>query len=217
MKYCFACFCLWVISPTVLAQKLIGFSANPAIVSVNEKVTFSVMLEMSSDTAWCGLSINTGDGGRIRGGVGDKGPSIIRDHVYKSPGRYLVIAEGEFLARGLKSAVPCQGDAIAIEVQVRDPLEERRKQEAALKEKELVEKEQKLRELELKLKAETLLRELEDARQRELRAVEDARRAEAEARELSRRKSIEKSQAVTPSNQESAKPRAPAPGRIEGF
>jgi len=206
------CIALVLVTSSVFAQRMVSLTATPTTVNANEKVTFTLLLEMTSETGWCGLSINTGDGGRIRDRVGDKGRTVVRDHVYKTPGRYLVVAEGEFLSRGLKSAPPCLGTAIAIEIQVIESLEVIRQRETALKEKELEEgrkrdaalkekdleekrkleaslreKERLVKELELKLKAEALARELEEARDRESKAkieLELRLKAEALAKEV---------------------------------
>lgn len=126
MKLCLSI--LLVLAPQYLvAQELKGLTASSEAVSVNEKVNFDVHLKVARDLVWCGLRVDFGDG-ETRDIRVEENPSPLTK-AYAAPGKYTVRATGKGLVRGLKSALPCLGDAQAVTVAVANPAAELKLQE----------------------------------------------------------------------------------------
>ena len=101
----------------VLAQQLLGVTTPNSRVNVGEPVQL-VLDFKATGLIWCGLRVDFGDGESREIRV-ERSPLTLTKQ-YRAAGRYDFRAKGEFLPRGLKSAVPCMGDAQSVSVMVAD-------------------------------------------------------------------------------------------------
>lgn len=160
MKRCLAMAVVFV-PQFLFAQQLTGITANSEAVAVNETVKLSVQLKVARDLVWCGLRVDFGDGETRDIRVEDN--PLLLTKAYAAPGNYTVRADGKGIFRGLKSAVPCLGDAQAILIVVANPAAEsdrQRKERADRAVEDLTRREHELvlREKAFKEKAATELK-----------------------------------------------------------
>jgi hypothetical protein len=145
------------------AQVLVGMSTDKEHVAVEEPFKLIVTLK-ERDTMWCGLRVSFGDG-EVRDVRVEQTPLTLVKK-YAAPGRYEIRAEGQYLPRGLRTALACQGNLQTGFVDVADPAVEAKRQaearELERRKRELEEKERQLRQREQELE-----RERERERQRQ--------------------------------------------------
>ena len=139
-----------------LAQQLVGLTPEKERVTVNEplKLVFDFK---QRDLVWCGLNIDFGDGD-VRLIRVEQNPLSLHK-VYAAAGRYLVKAQGALMLHGLKTALPCEGNAQSAVVQVVDADAENRTRaaeaEAAQRARVLEARERELKAREQALNAAT--------------------------------------------------------------
>jgi hypothetical protein len=136
---------------------------------------------------WCGVTIDYGNGAStdIRLGLnGDADLRYIAQYAYPNPGSYTATVKGKGITRGLKSAIPCSGSALKVNVNVVDlelirvqmELERTKREQAARDAADRIEKDnfEKQKQLEAQRKeqeADAKNRELE----RKIKALEESK------------------------------------------
>jgi hypothetical protein len=98
---------------TVHAQKISQIEFGAASVPSGTNTIITVLLDVINKP-WCGMHVEFGDGQGQDVRVGDDGSAdgrVVLQHAYTTPGKYIAIASGKFLGRGLFSALACDGMA----------------------------------------------------------------------------------------------------------
>jgi flagellar biosynthesis GTPase FlhF len=204
------------------ANEIKSFSANIIQSSPGAQVSFTVesVKSSSSSTLWCGVTIDYGNGAStdIRLGLnGDADLRYIAQYAYPNPGSYTATVKGKGITRGLKSAIPCSGSALKVNVNVVDlelirvqmELERTKREQAA---RDAADRIRVQMELE-RTKREQAARDAADRiekdnfeKQKQLEAQRKEQEADAKNRELER-----KIKALEESKSKNAAPVRPAP------
>ena len=151
-----------------IAQQISSIDATPASAAVGEPVRIRVNLDTSSAHIGCGLKVLMGDGTVHELRADPTTMPIVLSHVYPRDGQFTLEVHPFMYSRGLRTALPCGGEARATVVSVADTAGERRRQEEAAR-REAAERQRAQREV--------------DERAKQLQAQERALQArEAEAR-----------------------------------
>ena len=119
-----ACLVPMLLSAAVHGQSIKGVRASAEAVEAGSMAFVEVELAPVGGSVWCGLRIDFGNGTSrdIRVGDNDRADLNLRVPVqYASPGDYQVKVSGRQLARGLRSALPCEGEARSIVLRVLRP------------------------------------------------------------------------------------------------
>jgi hypothetical protein len=187
------------------ANEIKSFSANTIQSSPGAQVSFTVesVKSSSSSTLWCGVTIDYGNGAStdIRLGLnGDADLRYIAQYAYPNPGSYTATVKGKGMTRGLKSAIPCSGSALKVNVNVVDPELIRVQMEL-----ERTKREQAIREQVARDSADRIEKDNFE-KQKQLEAQRKEQEADAKNRELER-----KIKALEESKSKIAAPVRPAP------
>lgn len=86
-----------------------------------------VVVNFGAASRWCGLRVDFGDGD-VRDIVVDDFPLILTKH-YASAGRYVLRAQGRFVAQGISSALGCDGAPRALTLVVGERGSEQQKRD----------------------------------------------------------------------------------------
>ena len=130
----------------VSAQQLLGVTTQNSRVNVGEPVHL-VLDFKAQGLIWCGLRVDFGDGEAREIRVEHSPLTLTKQ--YRAAGRYDFRAEGKFLPRGLKFALPCMGDAQSVSVMVADPAADAARQAAERREHAIAARERELHEIEV--------------------------------------------------------------------
>lgn len=199
---------LWLQTP-LQAQVLNSASLSRNPVPINEDFAVTVQLTPNSNTVWCGMRVEYGDGRTQDIRVGSDGFQSLPlklTHRYGGSGDYNIRIFGRYMSRGLKSAIPCEGAPISLPVKVIDPAVG----EAARRLEEQAQREQNER---------NRIRQDEERLARERQSLEAQRKAleereqQAKERELAERERVlrEREAALSRKAQETAPPKPAAP------
>ena len=179
------------------AQQLQRLTATSPTVLVGQVATLTLETrKIGGDRVfWCGVNVAFGDGSQQAIRIGQNGDADQRLQIQKTydrPGTYTVSVTPEFISRGLRSAVPCDGSVNTVSISVSDPSadNQRREAERLRLENERLRNEQSLR----------LQRERQDAvnRDAELRRREVEIELQRREADLRRREEMLKSQPPQP-------------------
>jgi hypothetical protein len=96
------------------SQEILSFNVEPEKIIEGTEAVFRINFAKtsSSASAWCGLKIDFGNGDtkNIRiGENGDKDLNFSIKYTYPNVGTYSASVVGEYMSRGLKSAIGCAG------------------------------------------------------------------------------------------------------------
>jgi hypothetical protein len=129
--------------PSLYAQVLTAAKLQVDRVEVGSLANLVIDFK-SENTTWCGLVIDWGSGDRpqtFRIGEDDKKTSpIMISRTYLNSGTFSISVKGQFVSRGLKSAVPCEGAAIQTQVVVLDPVAEAKIKSAEIERQQSIRK-----------------------------------------------------------------------------
>lgn len=205
-----ALFCLALsLQSPLQAQVLNSASLSKSPVSINEDFAVTVQLTPNSNTVWCGMRVEYGDGRTQDIRVGSDGFQSLPlklTHRYGGSGDFNIRIYGRYMSRGLKSAIPCEGAPISLPVKVIDPAAA----EAARRLEEQALREQNVR---------NRMRQDEERLARERQSLEAQRKAleereqQAKERELAERERVlrEREAALNRKAQEPTPPKPAAP------
>ena len=191
--------CAFELSTVLHAQTVpYGLSVDSNPVQAEQPV--QVAVNFGAASRWCGLRVDLGDGD-VRDIVVEDFPMTLTKQ-YATAGRYVLRAQGRFVARGLGSAFACDGAPRTLTLVVGERGSEQRKRDNEMDREQRKRDEERVREQEK--------REAELARERAKREQErDRDRERKDGRDTPKRdRGVSNVPVPAP---EATPPRAPAP------